>query len=330
MYKFDYFFKTNDLLEIKDNFNLFRAVPSKLRYSDSHIQHPDLTVIIPTYKNLSTLFEAIESALNQNNAPNYDILIINNDPGDDTIIINKIKSYISDRIIYFRNEKNIGMFGNWLRGIELAKSDYVVYLHADDMFVENTLEVLWKYHLKIEPTAAIIGREHNLIKGCFVKYKQQKKLFKFIKLKQFYKLNKFSLYKQESENGCAALLNRHVIKEIGGWNPSCYPSSDKLMFVNYQARYPVYRVNIPIRIDRVESNESLNCAKLFPASEYYDRIAIINRYFHRNKILKYFVYLSAISMSIPTLGINPVRKLNYVERLLLKLESFVCNLSHQF
>ena len=75
MYHFDYFFKTNDILEIKDNFKKFEDVKSEMRYSDNTIEKPEVTIAIPTYKNPTTLYDALESALKQEDAPSYDIIV---------------------------------------------------------------------------------------------------------------------------------------------------------------------------------------------------------------------------------------------------------------
>lgn len=329
MHQFDYFFKTRDILEIKDNFKLFANVPSEMRFSDNCVEEPEITIAIPTYNNPATLYDALESALKQEKAPSYNIIIVNNNPEDDSEIIKKIKDYSSGRIIYYRNSENIGQFGNWMRCIELSSSDYVVLLHADDMLVPDALSVLWDLHLKIEPTAAIIGREHELKNGSFIEY-LPKKILRLMTPKKAYRLNKFSLYQRESENGCASLLYRPALVSIGGWNPDCFPGGDRIMFVNYQLKYPVYRINHPVRINRVETNDSFKVAKLFAASAYYLRVAIIDKYFRGNRFLKYLVYLSAVSFSSSDFGVKPVRKLNFFERFLLRLEDLICQLSHQF
>lgn len=328
MYHFDYFFKTKDILEIKDNFKRFADVKSEMRFSDNSIEKPEVTIAIPTYKNPITLYEALESALKQEGAPSYNIIVVNNDTAEDDEIINKLKSFSSKKITYYRNSENIGQFGNWMRCVELSNSEYVVLLHADDLLVPDTLSSLWNLHLKVEPTAAIIGREHNLKNGVFIEYKPQK-LFRFINPKKEYRLNKYSLYQRESENGCASLLYRPAMKVIGGWNPDCFPGGDRIMFVLYQTKYPVYRINHPIRINRVETNDSFKFARLFPASNYYCRTAIVDKYFKGSKLLKYLIYLSAISFSSSDFGVKPVRQLNVFEKLLLKIENTVCQLSHQ-
>lgn len=328
MHQFEYFFKTNDILEIKDNFKRFEDVKSEMRFSDNAVEKPAVTIAIPTYKNPTTLYEALESALKQEKAPAYNIIIVNNDPGEDDEIIKKLKLYSSGRIVYYRNMDNIGQFGNWMRCLELSSSDYVVLLHADDLLVPDTLSTLWEVHQKVEPTAAIIGREHNLVNGVFEEYQPQK-ILRLFRQKKIYRLNKCSLYQRESENGCASLLYRPAMKEIGGWNPDCFPGGDRIMFVLYQVKYPVYRINHPIRINRVETNDSFKYAKLFPASNYYSRTAIVDKYFKGNKMLKYLIYLSSVSFSSTEFGVKPIKKLNPFERFLLRIESTVCLLSHQ-
>lgn len=46
------------------------------------------------------------------------------------------------RVQVFRNEKNLGMTGNWVRCLSEARRDYVLKLDADDVLRPRTLEIL--------------------------------------------------------------------------------------------------------------------------------------------------------------------------------------------
>ena len=70
------------------------------------------------------------------------MVIVDNDPDAD---IEKIKQFLGDKkhiYRYFRNEKNIGMVGNWNRCIELALSENIVFLHSDDVMSIGCLKKL--------------------------------------------------------------------------------------------------------------------------------------------------------------------------------------------
>ncbi len=101
--------------------------PGKIRMKEQSY----LTIAIPFYSKLAFLKAAVESVLRQD-CPNWRLMIV-----DDCSAEQTVKEYASslkdDRISYFRNEKNLGLAGNWNRCLDLAESDLVTLLHSDDV-----------------------------------------------------------------------------------------------------------------------------------------------------------------------------------------------------
>ena len=95
----------------------------------SKIEDPLLSIVIPTYKRVNGAISAIKSVL-VNTDIVYEIVVINNDPLTDNAIEKFVKNKGSN-ISYYIN-KNLGMFGNWNKGISLAKGKYITILHDDD------------------------------------------------------------------------------------------------------------------------------------------------------------------------------------------------------
>ena len=48
-------------------------------------------------------------------------------------------------IKYYQNEKNIGLFGNWNRCVELSTSKWVAMLHSDDEILDDYFEKLDRF-----------------------------------------------------------------------------------------------------------------------------------------------------------------------------------------
>lgn len=91
---------------------------------------PSITFAIPYYANLAYLRKAIESVLRQSDAA-WTLLVC--DDGDDqSQTENLVAGFRDDRVQYHRNEHRLGMAGNWNRCLDLAGSDLVTLLHADD------------------------------------------------------------------------------------------------------------------------------------------------------------------------------------------------------
>ncbi len=119
-------------------FSNFTNVKSILRYGDEQTHHT-LSVVIPTYHRPIQLKRAIQSAIDQLNVSiDYNIVIIENSDGDVSDIISMFSTLDNTRniqIVYYQNEKNIGMHPNWNRCIEMADADYAIMLHTDDFLL---------------------------------------------------------------------------------------------------------------------------------------------------------------------------------------------------
>lgn len=99
-------------------------------------EKPLFTVIIATYNRAHLLPRAINSVLSQA-YQNFEIIIINDGSKDDTEEI--VKSFKDKRIIYDKNEENMGLSITWNKGLALASGDYIVFLDDDDELLPDAL-----------------------------------------------------------------------------------------------------------------------------------------------------------------------------------------------
>jgi glycosyltransferase involved in cell wall biosynthesis len=93
-----------------------------------------LTVAIPFYKGRDYLHRAIESVLRQS-SPDWRLIVC--DDGPDSGTAELVAPFNDPRIRYERNERNLGMAGNWNRCLQLADTDLVNLLHNDDELLPN-------------------------------------------------------------------------------------------------------------------------------------------------------------------------------------------------
>ncbi len=88
-----------------------------------------ITIAIPYYSGFSYFQAALQSALHQS-ISDYQILVVDNSADDE------VKAYLESlgeqRICYRKNPANLGMIGNFNRCLDLASTELVVILHADD------------------------------------------------------------------------------------------------------------------------------------------------------------------------------------------------------
>jgi glycosyltransferase involved in cell wall biosynthesis len=93
-----------------------------------------LTVAIPFYKGHDYLRRAIESVLRQS-SPDWHLLVCDDGPEPGTAEL--IASFADRRIRYLKNDRNLGMAGNWNRCLDAADTDLVNLLHNDDELLPN-------------------------------------------------------------------------------------------------------------------------------------------------------------------------------------------------
>ena len=101
-------------------------------------QAPKVSVLIPTYNYAHLLDETIQSVMAQTYTE-FELIIVDNCSTDNTVEV--VQKYLQDpRVSFYRNEKNLGLTGNWNRCLELAKGEYIKYLCADDKLHPQILE----------------------------------------------------------------------------------------------------------------------------------------------------------------------------------------------
>ena len=95
-----------------------------------------VSFIIPAFNSEKTIVRAIDSILNQKKSSiDYEIIVIDDGSNDNTE--NIVKSIISDKIKYFK-EENKGLSDARNFGVEKANGDYLIFVDSDD-FVKNSL-----------------------------------------------------------------------------------------------------------------------------------------------------------------------------------------------
>ena len=136
-----------DIYRNRNNFLLYNNVESRLIFSQCTDAEIDISICIPTYKRADTLFEAIDSAIKQKSSGlSYEIIILDNDPDfKNTKISDMVQQKEFANLLYYKNTKNIGMFGNINRCFELARGRYVSLLHDDDLLCNGYLKSIKKF-----------------------------------------------------------------------------------------------------------------------------------------------------------------------------------------
>jgi glycosyltransferase involved in cell wall biosynthesis len=110
-----------------------------------------LTIAIPFYKGQAYLRLAIQSVLAQT-SPHWQLIVCDDGPESGTAEL--VGSFGDSRIRYLRNERNLGMAGNWNRCLEAAETDLANLLHNDDELLPNYVEEMTRAASQFPDAAA--------------------------------------------------------------------------------------------------------------------------------------------------------------------------------
>lgn len=98
---------------------------------------PFFSVIIPLYNKENYIQEALKSILNQD-FQDFEIIIVNDCSTDKSV--EKAEEINSEKIRFIHHEQNKGLSASRNTGIRNAKSQYVVFLDADDIWKPQFLQ----------------------------------------------------------------------------------------------------------------------------------------------------------------------------------------------
>lgn len=120
---------------------------------------PIISVIMPVYNEGRYLKHAIDSILNQS-FRDFEFVII--DDGSKENINKIINQYSDQRIIYYKNNRNLGITKSLNIGLQKASGKYIARMDADDVAMPDRLKVQKKY-LDDNPDIFLIGAMAEII-----------------------------------------------------------------------------------------------------------------------------------------------------------------------
>ncbi|MGQ4691791.1 glycosyltransferase family 2 protein [Aeromonas veronii] len=270
---------------------------------------PDLSVMIPTFRRPQLLKEAIESVVNQTaHGINIEIVIVDNDAEkNSTELIALIESFFPNNIRLFRNKENIGMFGNWNRCIELARSPILTILNDDDLLHPEFIKKM----CCLAKCSAISVEKVRFQKNIDFSRLKIKNNVRSLTLADFFVGNPI--------NGSLGFVfsKLHAL-ELGGYNPELWPTADYDFSYRYFERFGIQRMSAQLAGYRWLENESMNLRTLegFLANDIAFRRGVIGKRKvskFNSAIMSVLIDLMALSASFFYETVN--KDFNTMERL---------------
>lgn len=126
----------------------------------------EISVIMPVYNTEEKyLRESIESILNQK-FQNFEFIIVNDGSANNAEDV--ILSYKDKRIVYIKNEKNLGVSASANIAIKAAKGNYIARMDSDDVAFPERLQKQYEF-LKDNPQYNLCATRTSTSKGDSLK-----------------------------------------------------------------------------------------------------------------------------------------------------------------
>ena len=280
-----------DFFKYVDNFAKTAHIPSIPIFESTLDYIPEITIAIPTYKRADLLKEAIDSAINQIDYTNYDIIVVDNNPERGCETEKLMMSYNNPKISYYKNADNLGMVGNWNRLFTLAKGKYVVMLHDDDLLLPYYLKECMFIINNVSDVGILKPQSKSFTNRVQENIQENIISNNISKIKRLYDISNYYSYALGAPTGC--VFKKEYVLTIGGFNPEFYPTMDLCFVSLFSLVYKVYTFGETLVLYRWSVNETLNLSTLngFIINDYYYRFQLLRKYYLPRWFIQRYLYV---------------------------------------
>lgn len=227
--------------------------------------HPLLTIAIPTFRRPHLLADALGSACAQTRFVDCEIIIIDNEP--DPVWTRQVDAVIETfedhRIRLFRNPRNVGMFGNWNRCLQLARGDHICILNDDDRLDNSFVDEAMPY---ADGETIVIVAHANF--GPRMRKRRMSSVTRLVRrcLAAIQPTTVLPLsvlcFKMPTQGTLGMIIPRQIALDAGGFDPGHHPISDYAFLFRAARRAKIMFVRKVLAHYRLEENESLRLSSL--------------------------------------------------------------------
>lgn len=293
---------------------------------------PFFSVIIPLYNKENYIENTLKSVHDQT-FTDYEVLIIN-DCSTDTSV-SKATPFLSEKITIIHHNKNKGLSATRNTGIKNAKSDYIAFLDADDLWKPTFLETIKSLIDNFEE-ASLFATNYEEIYANEKKIPTTLNLYKNHKagiIKDFFEVN----LKQPMYCPSSLCVRKKSIETIGLYDETITYSEDVDFNIRANLIFKLaYSSEILVQGIKLDSNRITNKGlkgKKIPDLDNYEKIGIGNKTLKKYLDLNRYMFANIYKKENDTENfkklykqINPNPKisgLNINQRFLLQLPSFI-------
>jgi glycosyltransferase involved in cell wall biosynthesis len=185
-----------------------------------------VSIVLPTYNGYRYIKEAIDSCLNQT-YKNIELIIIDDHSLND--IKHIIQLYKDSRIIYFRNEKNVGLAESLNIGFSKANGEYLTWISDDNIFANNAIEIMAQF-LEKNPQVDFVYTNYYFIN-------EKGEIIRKIKTKKPRCLDLGNYI------GPSFLYRKKIFEQIGGYNDVFRLAEDYEYWLRIRQKFKMKHLN---------------------------------------------------------------------------------------
>ncbi len=189
---------------------------------------PKVSVLMPAYNAEKYIGEAIESILNQT-FTEFEFIIIDDCSTDNTWKIIQEYAKRDSRIIASHNEKNLYISKSRNLSIDLAKSEFLAIMDADDISMPSRLEKQYAILLNNTDIAAV---------GAYMEIMDETGKTMLVRkyLKEDHDLKK-KMFRYSPIAQPVVMYRKSVVKEFGCYSPVQAPAEDLYLWFRIGTKY---------------------------------------------------------------------------------------------
>lgn len=286
-----------------NNFKRYEHIKSQLIVDGcSNSLSPDISIVIPTYRRHLLIKDTIDSVIQQSGADVIvELVIVDNDAESTDGNLERIVSeYLPFNIRLFRNEQNIGMFGNWNRCIELARAPILTILNDDDLLHPDFIRSA--YTSDMQEMRVVTHKTFSDISDCVWPRITSNIEFRPLTPADFF-------IKNPVPGSLGMVMNRQCALDVGGYNQDLWPTADYDFTYRYFSTYGLKKTATILSAYRWSENESLKVETLFGflKNDYAFRIKLIDTMqlgMVRNIFLRWLCSLVSVYFSFIYKNVN--------------------------
>lgn len=103
----------------------------------------DLSIVILNYQTFELTKNTINSIFEYEYSFDYEILVVDNASGDDSLV--RLKEYFGDKVNFIASKENNGFAAGNNQALKIANGKYILLLNSDTIVWEDTLENIYNY-----------------------------------------------------------------------------------------------------------------------------------------------------------------------------------------